>query len=73
MARMAEDAKHGDYRSRARDEYNNRRAEGRLGEHADRIMRADFMMALKSRCERSGSAFPPIFLPLGPCSTKMNA
>lgn len=31
MAKMAEDAKHGDYRSRARDEYNNRRAEGRLG------------------------------------------
>ncbi|KAF5333499.1 hypothetical protein D9611_002327 [Ephemerocybe angulata] len=31
MAKMAEDAKDGDYRSRARDEYNNRRAEGRLG------------------------------------------
>ena len=31
MAKMAEEVKHHDFRERARDEYNNRRAEGRLG------------------------------------------
>ncbi|KAJ2924936.1 hypothetical protein H1R20_g12132, partial [Candolleomyces eurysporus] len=31
IAKMAEDSEHKDFRSRARDEYNNRRAEGRLG------------------------------------------
>lgn len=28
---MADEVKHRDFRERARDEYNNRRAEGRLG------------------------------------------
>lgn len=32
IAKMAEQADHRDYRERARDDYNNRRAEGRLGE-----------------------------------------
>jgi len=31
MVKMAEDMGHRDFRDRARDEYNNRRAEGRLG------------------------------------------
>ena len=31
MAKMANDMGHRDFRERARDEYNNRRAEGRLG------------------------------------------
>jgi hypothetical protein len=31
MAKMAEEVKHHDFRERARDEYNNRRADGRLG------------------------------------------
>jgi len=31
MAKMAGEVKHHDFRERARDEYNNRRAEGRLG------------------------------------------
>ena len=31
MAKMAEEMDHRDFRERARDDYNNRRAEGRLG------------------------------------------
>jgi hypothetical protein len=31
MTKMAEDMEHRDFRERARDDYNNRRAEGRLG------------------------------------------
>jgi hypothetical protein len=30
MAKMAEEMDHRDFRERARDDYNNRRAEGRL-------------------------------------------
>ena len=36
MAKMAEDVKHRDFRERARDDYNNRRAEGRLGQLSDK-------------------------------------
>ena len=37
MAKMAEEVKHHDFRERARDDYNNRRAEGRLGEEGKAI------------------------------------
>ena len=37
MAKMAEEMDHRDFRERARDDYNNRRAEGRLGVYPDRF------------------------------------
>ena len=37
MAKMAEEMDHRDFRERARDDYNNRRAEGRLGVYSSRF------------------------------------
>ena len=37
MAKMAEEMDHRDFRERARDDYNNRRAEGRLGVYPSRF------------------------------------
>ena len=39
MAKMAEDMDHRDFRERARDDYNNRRAEGRLGVYIQKLFR----------------------------------
>jgi hypothetical protein len=37
MAKMAEETDHRDFRERARDDYNNRRAEGRLSVYPNRF------------------------------------
>ena len=37
MAKMAEETDHRDFRERARDDYNNRRAEGRLSMYPSRF------------------------------------
>ena len=53
MAKMEEIAKHGEYRSRARDEYKNRQAEGRLGAYFGMpfllcFLRMDFLSHIPS-------------------------
>jgi len=40
MAKMAEEMDHRNFRERARDDYNNRRAEGRLGVYSSRYLHA---------------------------------
>lgn len=47
MAKMAEDMDHRDFRERARDDYNNRRAEGRLGVYPSRFTPSHFKFCIR--------------------------
>jgi hypothetical protein len=53
MAKMADEVKHRDFRERARDEYNNRRAEGRLG---------PAQLTCRTLDERMGKSFNVLWL-----------